>query len=70
LAKRATDPRCGLLIMNLKSGNVAHWLRIERLVRELHDVAALPQVCRPVSLGFKTDEIQRMIAVGDERSVS
>jgi hypothetical protein len=33
-------------------------------VRELYDVAMLPDVRRPMVLGFKTDEIQRIIAVG------
>jgi uncharacterized protein (TIGR03032 family) len=69
LAKRAANARCGLLIIDLRTGDAAHWLRVEGLVRELYDVAALPQVCRPMALGFKTDEIQRMIAVGAERSL-
>jgi hypothetical protein len=55
-----------LLIIDIRSGDVAHWLRVEGLVRELYDVAALPQVRRPMALGFKTDEIQRTIAIGEE----
>jgi uncharacterized protein (TIGR03032 family) len=70
LAKRAADARCGLLIIDLRSGNTAHWLRVEGLVRELYDVAALPQASRPMALGFKTDEIERMIAIGEERSLT
>ncbi len=70
LAKRSADPRCGLLIIDLRTGDAAHWLRVEGLVRELYDVAVLPQVSRPMALGFKTDEIQRMIAIGDDASLS
>ena len=70
LARRAADARCGLLIIDLRSGTVAHWLRVEGLVRELYDVAALPQVRRPMALGFKTDEIRRMIAIGEAGSLS
>jgi len=70
LAKRATDARCGLQIIDLRSGNVVHWLRVEGLVRELYDVAALPQVSRPMALGFKTDEIRRTIAIGEEGSLA
>ncbi len=66
LAKRGAEARCGLLIIDLRSGDIAHWLRLEGMVRELYDVAVLPQVCRPMALGFKTDEIQRIIAVGPE----
>ena len=70
LAKRGADARCGLLIIDLRTGNVAHWLRVEGLVRELYDVAALPQVSRPMALGFKTDEIQRTIAIGEDGLLS
>ena len=65
LAKRGTEARCGLLIIDLRTGDVAHWLRVEGLVRELYDVAVLPGVSRPMALGFKTDEIQRTVAIGD-----
>ena len=64
LIKRGAEARCGLLIINLQTGDVAHWLRVEGLVRELYDVAVLPGVSRPMALGFKTDEIQRITAIG------
>jgi len=35
------------------------------MVRELYDVAILPDVTRPMALGFKSDEIQRVIAHGE-----
>ena len=69
LARRRAEPRCGLLIIDVRSGDVAHWLRIEGLVRELYDVAVLPSVSRPMALGFKSDEIQRTIAVGEGGSL-
>jgi len=50
----------------LVSGKVIHWLRLEGEVSELNDVAALPGVTRPMLLGFRTDEIERMLAVDDE----
>ncbi len=65
LARRGAEARCGLLIIDLRTGDVAQWLRVEGLVRELYDVAVLPQVSRPMALGFKTDEIQRTIAIGE-----
>ena len=69
LAKRGAEARCGLLIVDLRSGDVAHWLRVEGMVRELYDVALLPQVSRPMALGFKTDEIQRIVAIGEQGSL-
>jgi uncharacterized protein (TIGR03032 family) len=64
LARRGAEARCGLLVIDLRSGDAVHWLRVEGMVRELYDVAVLPGVRRPMSLGFKTDEIQRTIAIG------
>ena len=54
---------CGLQIIDLKSGDVAHWARIQGIVTELYDVITLPGVTRPMATGFQTDEIQRTFAV-------
>jgi uncharacterized protein (TIGR03032 family) len=67
LAKRDASARCGILVVNLKTGDTVQWLRIEGVVQELYDVVVLPGVVRPMVLGFKTDEIHRMITVGDPR---
>jgi uncharacterized protein (TIGR03032 family) len=69
LKKHGAEARCGLLVIDLKTGNVAHWLRVEGMVRELYDVAVLPGVSRPMALGFKTDEIERLIAIGPQGSL-
>ncbi|BAD78407.1 unknown protein [Synechococcus elongatus PCC 6301] len=50
-------------MIDLRSGDVVHQLRIEGVVKELYDVQVLPQVRRPMAIGFKTDEIRRMIRV-------
>jgi uncharacterized protein (TIGR03032 family) len=63
LASRHTEPRCGLAVIDLASGDLVHWVRIEALVRELYDVAILPGVRRPAAIGFKTDEVDRIISI-------
>ena len=63
LASRDADPRCGLAIVNLATGDMAHWVRIEGVVRELYDVAFLPGVRRPAAVGFKSDEVKRVISI-------
>jgi hypothetical protein len=40
------------------------------VVQELYDVVVLPGVRRPMALGFKTDEIRRVVSVGTRRPVS
>ena len=61
------EARCGVQVIDLKSGDVVHWIRIEGVVSELYDVVGLPGVVRPQALGFKTDEIRRVLRVGDEQ---
>lgn len=65
LAARGAEPRCGILIIDLRSGDAVHWLRLDGMVEELYDVAALPGVRRPMALGFQTEEIQRTITIGE-----
>lgn len=65
LERRGAEPRSGLQVIDLRNGDVVHWVRLEGMVSELYDVVALPGVVRPMALGFKTDEIQRLLTVGD-----
>ena len=51
-------------MIDTRSGDVVHWVRIEGMVSELYDVVVLPNVVRPMALGFKTDEIERLLTVG------
>lgn len=65
LAKHKVAARCGLFVIDLATGDVAHWLKLEGLVEELYDVAFLPGARRPMAIGFKNDEIRRVISVGE-----
>lgn len=56
LAARGHYQRCGLLVFELASGKLAHWLTIEGQVTELYDVAFLPGVQRPYTPGFLEPE--------------
>ena len=61
LQRRGAVARCGLQVINLKSGDVVHWLRIENKVHELYEVVALRGFSRPAALGFMTDEIEQNV---------
>ncbi len=65
LKQRDAEPRCGMQVINMDTGNADHWLRVEGIVHELYDVVALRNVVRPMLLGFKTDEIRRTLRVDD-----
>lgn len=65
LARRGAEPRCAILVVDLRTGDTVHWLRFEGVVQELYDVAILPGVVRPAAIGFKSDEIRRIITIAD-----
>jgi uncharacterized protein (TIGR03032 family) len=58
LEEKGVEPRCGLLVIELSTGDVVEWVRLEEPVRELYDVLTLPGVRRPKAYGFKSDEIR------------
>jgi uncharacterized protein (TIGR03032 family) len=63
LRSRDVEARCGLAVIDLASGDMSAWVRIEGLVRELYDVTALPGVRRPSAIGFRTDEVKHVISI-------
>lgn len=63
LAAKETEPRCGLMVIDLKTGSIVHWLRLEGVVSELYDVQVLPGVQRPMALGFQTSEIAQLLTL-------
>jgi len=65
LRTRDTEPRCGLAVIDLDSGDMIAWVRIEGVVRELYDVAVLPKVRRPSLIGFKGDEVRYVISIDE-----
>lgn len=69
LTTRNADARCALYVIDLRSGDIVYWLRIEGIVSELYDVVILPGVVRPMALGFKTDEIRWTLSVGESQTL-
>jgi protein O-GlcNAc transferase len=64
LVEKDVEARCGLMMINLNTGNIDHWLRIEGgAVTELYDVQVLPGVQHPMALGFQTEEIAQLITL-------
>lgn len=63
LSQRDVEARCGIQVIDLRSGDAVHWLRFEGLVEELYDVIALPGVRNPSLIGFVSDEIRRLISL-------
>lgn len=63
LAARNAEARCGLAVIDLATGDMVHWVRIEGVIREFYDVAFLPGIRRPALVGLKGDAILRTISI-------
>ena len=62
LNARNIEPHCGLVVVDISKGDAVHWLRIDG-ARELFDVKVIPGVQKPAAVGFKSDEIKRVISI-------
>lgn len=58
------------MVVDLETGDVVHWVRIDGSVQELYDVVAIPGVTRPKALGFKTPEVRHQIWFDDYGQLS
>lgn len=66
LKQGGAEAQCGLVVIDLKTGTIAHWLRLQgTLVTELYDSIVLPGVRQPMAVGFKTKEIERLMLVDE-----
>jgi uncharacterized protein (TIGR03032 family) len=63
LRDRGEEAWCGLWIIDMRSGEGVHWLRIDGQVRELYDVAVLPAVSCPRSVSDATEEALDLITI-------
>ena len=63
LQAHGAEARCAVRVIDLRRGDIVHWLRFEGIVDELYDVVTLPGVRRRMALGFKTDEIRRVLSI-------
>jgi uncharacterized protein (TIGR03032 family) len=61
IEKRDGEAWCGVFIINLRHGDIVEWIKLDGAIAELFDVAALPDVRCPMSLGVGTLEIQSTI---------
>jgi uncharacterized protein (TIGR03032 family) len=63
LESKNVKPRCGLQVINIKTGDIVHELRIEGVVEELYDVCVLAGVKRPMAIGFVKEEIRHTLSL-------
>ena len=63
LAARKVSPRCGIYLIDLRTGDIVHHLNIGGIVTELYDVAVIPGVRQPAMVGLDSEEQKRTISI-------
>ena len=66
LADRDSEAWCGVQVIELATGRVAHWFRIDGAIGELYDTAILPGAACPMALGFASGDIAGLVTVERE----
>ena len=63
LRDRDSEPWCGVQIVDLASGKVDHWFRIDGQIGELYDVAVAEGTTCPMAMGFANDDVATLVTV-------
>jgi len=61
LKKRDAEAWCGVMVVNLATGDIVEWIRLEGHITEMFDVATMPGLACPMAVGPQTAEIQSTI---------
>ena len=70
LKKRDADPWAGLNVIDINSGDVVQWLRLDGHLRETFAVSILPEVRCPMAVGLMTQDILTHITVEQNPAVT
>jgi uncharacterized protein (TIGR03032 family) len=63
LQAKDVDAKCGLVVVDLNTGNIPHWFYFEKGVTELYDVQVLAGIRSPIALDFNSADINQLITV-------
>ena len=63
LADADSDPWCGIQVVDLDTGAIVEWFRIDGDIGELYDVEIVPGSFCPRSYGYFTNDIYGIITV-------
>ena len=63
LDREQLNARCGLYVIDTLTGDVVHHLQFHGVVTELFDVAVIRDARQPQMIGFRSDEIRRVVSI-------
>ena len=58
-----SEPWCGVQVIDLATGSVKHWFRIDGAIAELYDVCAVPNTLCAMAVGHAGPEINTLVTV-------
>ena len=64
--KRGVEAKCGILIIDTRTGVTVHSILLGSPFTEMFDVAILPGVRNPMTIGPATVEMIGAVSIGDE----
>lgn len=63
LCSRKIESKCGIYVIDLKSGDIAHSMVFEGIITELYDVVAIEGIRQPRMLGLNDERLARTISL-------
>jgi uncharacterized protein (TIGR03032 family) len=63
---RGGVPWCGIQIIDLRSGDIVQWIRLDGFIKELFDVGVIPGARAPMALGVGTPEVAQTLTFDPE----
>ncbi|MGB8644907.1 MAG: TIGR03032 family protein [Anaerolineae bacterium] len=64
LKEKQLEPQHGLYVVDLESGEIAHWLRLEGGAREIYSLITLPGIIRPAAIEPDGEPLQELVTMG------
>jgi uncharacterized protein (TIGR03032 family) len=62
IKSRGGVPWCGIQIIDLRTGSIVEWIRLQGFIQELFDVSVIPGSRAPMALGVGTPELHHTIS--------
>lgn len=66
LEERKAEAKCGIMIIDTRAGRIIHSILLGRPFTEMFDVAVIPGVRNPMTVGPATVEMIGAVSIGDE----
>lgn len=66
LRRRDADAWCGVLVVDLESGDILEWIRLDGTINELFDVAVVPGARAPMTVAPSSDIMRTFITFDAE----